>query len=667
MKGSRQVRALLAAVVLLGAWPLAPADAATPDLTLVTSATYLVQPAQARILVVVDVTAASHKPETKTTMYYFDHALLLVQAGVVSPRVSGIKGARVAVAKKDSKSTTLRIDFGKRIYGGATATLRLTFILPDAGGAAGGLVRVGASLVTVPVWAFATASTPGSRVAVEFPPGYNVTVESGSFAQTGTTAAGGTRLSTGALDDPLAFFAFLSAQQPPILRDTRLSVTVPDGTIELTMRAWADDPMWASRVGKVLAQGLPILRKDIGFAWPHTDPVVVQEAVSRAGGGHAGRYDATGHAIEVAYWAGSQAVIHEAVHGWLNGRVMADRWAVEGFAAMYANRATAQLGGNPPIPALTTEQRAAAFPLNAWPAEAVADPGVESYGFAASAILAAAIAERVGDDALRRVWVAAADRVGAYQPPVVATASGGVAETVDGAPDWRGMLDLLDDASGQNLAALWRTWVVRPGEAGLLDARDAARSSYTKTLAVANGWALPRSIRDALRTWRFDTASTLMADARAVLQKRAALEQQAATARVVLPATLRTLFETGSLAAAFTEADRESAAITAITTAAASRTDEHDLLSSAGMIGEQPDADLAAAQHELAAGRIDGSVAASSRAYRAWTGAWAEGRRRLVFLLAVLAAASILVPTLWTRARRSLVVRRPSRGTPSNT
>ncbi len=663
MRLTGRLRLLAAAAMLLASVPLAPSvEAATPDLTLVTSATYLVQPAQARIQVVVDVTAASRKPASKTTMYYFDHAFLLVQAGATAPKVSGLKGAKVAIAKKDSKSTTLRIDFGKRLFGGSTAAFRLTFSLLDQKGAPGSLVRVGTSLVTIPVWAFATEYTPGSQVAVEFPPGYEVSVESGSFAQTGTTDAGGTRLATGLLDNPLGFFAFVSAQATPTFIDTPLSVSVPNGNVELTMRSWLDDPGWAGRVGKVLAGALLLLRTEIGLPWPHTGPVTVQESVSRAGGGHAGRYDPSGEVIEVAYWAANQAVIHEAVHGWLNGKVLADRWAVEGFASLYADRVMARLGAKVPAPSLTSEQQAVAFPLNAWPAEAGVDPAMESYGFTASAILASAIADRVGDDGLRRVWLAAVDGIGAYQPSGLTATSSAAPETVDGAPDWRGMLDLIADASGQDLTDLWRKWVVRPGEAALLDARTAARSSYAKTVAVANGWMLPRPIRDALRAWRFDAAATLMADARAVLLKHAALEQQAAAAGITLPSTLRTLFETGSLHAASAEADRESAAITAIATAAAARTDEHDLLSRMGMIGEQPELDFAAAGQELSGGRIDASIDASSRAYRAWTGAWSEGRRRIVFLLAVLAAAVVLTPAIWTGLGRPTLLRRRARG-----
>ena len=96
-------------------------------------------------------------------------------------------------------------------------------------------------------------------------------------------------------------------------------------------------------------------------------------------------------------------------------------------------------------------------------------------------------------------------------------------EGVGGPPDWRALLDLLEARSGQDLVPLWREWVVRPDEAAMLDARAQARTSYERTLALADGWQLPRAIRDALRSWQFDTAETLMADARTVLAQRKAV------------------------------------------------------------------------------------------------------------------------------------------------
>ena len=106
------------------------------------------------------------------------------------------------------------------------------------------------------------------------------------------------------------------------------------------------------------------------------------------------------------------------------------------------------------------------------PAHATSDPAVETYGYAASLELARAIAERAGDDALRRVWADAAAGKGAYQPPAGSAAAGAAEpETSPGPPDWRGLLDLLEAETGKDFVDLWQTWVVRPAELPLLGAR----------------------------------------------------------------------------------------------------------------------------------------------------------------------------------------------------
>ena len=72
---------------------------------------------------------------------------------------------------------------------------------------------------------------------------------------------------------------------------------------------------------------------------------------------------------------------------------------------------------------------------------------------------------------------------------------------------------------------------------------------------MANGWALPRSIRDNLRAWQFDAATTAMADARTVLAQHAALAQEAARVDLALPDGMRPLFEAGRMAPAAAEGD----------------------------------------------------------------------------------------------------------------
>jgi hypothetical protein len=659
-----------------GSMPAGEARAAGPDLTVVGDATYTVLPAARRVHVVIDLVARNLRTETRTKKFFFDRTFLAVLPGTTNFRVTGWPGSRVRVTRHTKSYTMLGIDFGSKLFSGKTHGLQLAFDLPDPGRDANREVRIGPSLVTFPVWAFASDGARGSTVSVRFPKGYDVAVESGAFDRKSHAADGGTILETDPLANPLSFFAFVSGQQPAVYRDTPLSVDAGGQAIGLTMRAWQDDKGWPDRVGPLFTGALPILREEIGLDWPYSGPVAVQEAVSRSDGGYAGLFDGDKGAIQVAYWAQRLVVLHEAAHGWFNGRLLADRWADEGFASLYAARAATALEVKGSSPALTDAVRAAAIPLNAWGNGPAVARATETYGFAASFALAQAIAQRAGDPALRRVWADAARGIGAYQPATgpagaqgsagapgpaasVAPSAAAMPETVSGPPDWRGLLDLLEAETGQAFTDLWRTWVIREDQAPLLDARASALTAYTRTLALADGWTLPRAIRDALRSWQFDTAQQLMGDARTVLAQRVALEQLATRAGLVLPPAMRERFEAGSMGDASTEAEAVRNAMLVIGQAAAARTAEDDILSRIGMIGESPDADLQAAKEAFGAGRLNRSLEAANSAYRAWSGAWQEGRRRALLLVAVLATILVLGSAVTGRSRRAGRSRRP--------
>ncbi len=663
------VAALL--VALLCSWfapvaglaPAAPALAAATDLTLVADTVYSVQPDRSRVRVSMSIVARNNTKETRTKKFWFDHAYLAVLPTASEVKVTGAPGASVRVSKRTRDATLLRINFGSRLYSGRSRTLRVTFSLVDTGKPADRTIRVGSSLVTLPVWAHGSTGARGGSVKVRFPAGYDVSVEKGSFARQSTLADGGTELATGELANPLSFFAYVTAQQPAVLEDTPIAVVAGDDTIALTLRGWQDDTAWTTRIGNLMQESLPLLREDIGLPWPHEEPIVVQEAVSGAGDGYAGLFDPAGNRIEIAYWADHQVVIHEAAHGWFNGSLLADRWANEGFASLYAARAAAAIDEEGASPELTEELAAVAIPLNAWaavpadPADAAdedAAEATEAYGFAASLALARAIAERAGDEALRGVWADAAAGVGAYPPTtgVATEADAGVVETVDGPPDWRGLLDLIETRTGRDFTDLWREWVIRPEEAALLDARAEARRSYARTIALAADWAIPRSIRDALRAWQFDTAERLMADARTVLAQRGAVEAMAAADGHALPGDMQALFESGDLVGASGRAEAERNAMLAITQAAEARSTGEDPLTTIGMMGEDPDADVAAARASLADGDLEAVLSSADDAFRAWTGAWQEGRRRALLALAMLATIIVLASAVIGKLRR---------------
>ncbi len=298
---SRRFATLLLAVVAatgLLATPAGTAEvrAAAPNLTIVTDARYEVQPDAHRVRITVDMTLVNHLRDTATKRYFFDRALLSVLPGTSGYKLTwaGAGSPKVTVSKRTDDYTLLQLGLAQRLYSGKSAKYQLVFDLVDPGGAAARDIRIGPSLVSFPVWAFATNSTGGSTVQVTFPKGFEVQVQSGAMPAPTTASDGRVVLTTGKLAKPLTFFAFLVADRPADLVTTSLTVGVGDTPVDLKIEAWPDDASWSKRVGGLVTKALPVLSTRIGLAWPRDGGLVIREAVSRSTGGYAGLFDPVG-------------------------------------------------------------------------------------------------------------------------------------------------------------------------------------------------------------------------------------------------------------------------------------------------------------------------------------------------------------------------------------
>lgn len=659
--------AVLVAIVSTPARALLPADApfATADaaaassgLTMTADTRYVVDPAKRRVHVSVNLVATNHRSDTRTHLYFFDKAFLAVQPGTTAFKVGspGLKPA-VRVERRTSTFTLLRIDFGKKLGAGASRAYRLTFDIADPGGAATRTTRIGTSLVSFGAWGFGSAGVSGGTVAVVFPAGYSVDVTAPELGAPTTDAAGNITYATGRLASPLTFYAYFVADRPGSYKETILNVTIDGQAVPVTLRAWPDDPEWAKRVGGLLTRGLPALAKDIGLPWTVGEPLVVSEAISRDASGFAGRYNPQSRQIDIAYYASTFVVLHEAAHAWFDGGLLADRWASEGFASWYALRAAKAIGekkvtGNVLTPALD----AIRVPLNAWGAPGDSGPAVEDAEFASALQLASQIGERAGADGLTAVWQAIHEQRAAYQPSGPAAAL----ETSAGAPDWRGLLDLLEERTTATYDDLWRTWVVRPADEPLLADRAAARLRYDSVARRADPWLLPRVVRDALRAWQFDQANELLDGASAALDDRDTVHNESAGAGLTQPTTMATEFQgPRGFAAASAEADAELAAIAAYRDAAASRPVDPDIATRLGLWSSDPSGVLGRAVEAFSSGDLRASVEASAYARTIWTTAAEVGRNRALAIGGSLAAL-LIAGWLTLRGIRDRSVRRRS-------
>lgn len=653
----------LALALSIGLAPaLAPARvaAARPDLTLVGHATYDVLPEEGRVAVTVRLRATNHLRDTVARRFFFRSAFLTVLPGTSHFRISGGSGnPKVSVVQRRADYTNLRIDFGANLAAGRSTTLTLTFDLDDARGAAERPVRITPSIVTFNAWAFATPDTPGATVELNVPAGYNVAIGRGPLDGPTTSKSGEQSWTSGPIDEPLEFVADVVADRLGAPVETLREVVLTDESAAILVRSWPDDTAWSERVLGLLERALPLLEEEIGVPWPIDGQLVVEESLTRGTDGYAGLFDPAAPRIEVSYAASDVIILHELAHAWFNGSLVADRWAAEAFASYYSDIVAVRLGlaATPLEP--VDPAAAVAIPLNAWGEGE--QPETEAYAYAASLELARAIADRIGAESLRRTWSLVAAGSAAYppDPAVDPLTEPGAAEQAAGPPDWRALLDLLEDGAGQPLDDLWRTWVARPEDVLALDTRGPARVAYERMLQSASPWRLPPSIREAMRAWQFDIASELSVQAEAVLVQRAALEASAAAAGVTLPDRLRQAFEgTGGLDAAAAEAEFEQAIVNAITTAEAARPTTTDpgeqVVISIGLIATDPEGRLALARTSLTVGDIETAYVAALAAEAAWLDAADLGRTRLVSTV-LLTLALLLLASLVRQQRRRVL------------
>jgi hypothetical protein len=169
---------------------------------------------------------------------------------------------------------------------------------------------------------------------------------------------------------------------------------------------------------------------------------------------------------------------------------------------------------------------------------------------------------------------------------------------------------------------------------------------------VADGsdWRPPILVRRPLASWDFETATTSIADAAAILVKRDRVADLARDLDLTVPAQLRTAYQTAdtSFDDANAIADAELADLVALRTATDAADAPRDPLVSIGLLGSTPDAALADARTAFSRGSA-GAAAAASAVTALLAGAADAGRDRLVLsftaivILLVIAVGTVIV------------------------
>ena len=624
------------------------AAAVQSDLSYISASTWTADALEGRVHVVTVVTATSQAPDANGRRSFYDQIQMTLPSFSTGYQALSVfnRTLPVTVDSVVPAGVIVTVGLGGRLYSGASTTFSLRYDLVDSGGSTDRDFRIGTKVMSFPVSALGSAGTPGSTVTVIFPPAFTVQEELGKLTRA-VYGSGEVVFSSGNIEDSTQFGAWFTAVQPVPAGDFRVRQVVI-GPLNVTLRYWVDDVGWADQVERVLRLGYPLLRDMIGLGDPVSATLTVEEA-STADLGFSGSFDVARGQVRISYFADPYVILHEAAHMWFNVDLVSDRWVEEGFASYYAQLAVDQLGLPDHAPVLSDRILQSAVPLNGWIAAGQPNTATEVYLYAAALEAAREIAARAGPDALRLVWAEARAGKAAYQPVHAIQNDMAIGQPTD----WRRLLDLLERTTGRSFADIWQQWVLSPSQETLSAQRTAALADYTQAVAAAGSWDLPLEVRSALGEWQFEQAASYIAQSRVVLAQRDEIAASAATEQTTPPATLRQKFERSGLIAASSEASTEMAALGALAAARQARTDNGGAARAVGLIGTDPQADLAAARDAFALGDLPGAISLAASARQAWQGADDTGQMRIFGSLCVLAGLLILLGlVVWRRRSR---------------
>jgi hypothetical protein len=440
-------------------------------------------------------------------------------------------------------------------------------------------------------------------------------------------------------------------------------VPLEGATVDLQVRAWADDAAWGDRTVRLAVGALPRIEAQLGLAYAGTGPLVIEESVSGSAG-LPGEPATDGTRILAGYDQPPFTLLHQLGHLWLGPELVADRWITEGFASWAAARVAPEIGPGGVEPPYDPDRRRGSladdrFPLVSWGAgEATA--GQDAFAYAASWAVVEELEEVAGADALRLAWRRIAAGIGPYAP--VDEDGAGVAPSPNRPPvDSRALLDHLEAVQDASVARVFERWVFDEGTAALLEARAAARDAYLGLLDAAAGWGAPDPVVVDLAAWRFDAAEQRIAETRDWLAGRDRLASAAAQAGLSLPQRLRDRYRTsGGSADAREELEAEQAIVDAYRATLEAAAEERGVLERIGLLGgPEPDALLREANAFFAEGDLRGAADAIHDARLQLEHAGTGGLVRIVAAVVVIAALAFLAWAVLRRGRGRPLGERP--------
>ena len=454
---------------------------------------------------------------------------------------------------------------------GDSRSFTIRFVLPDGDVRGDGLFVSNPAFHAFPIWSFSDPGTGSLRLRV--PEDADLNDSAGQLRPAGSVD-GFVEWEPRDFENPEELFAFVTVAFDELLRTERFAVVGQ----QIELQAWPGDDEWADFTRETIEVGLPALETTIGIPVPDQSTLEVTESLTPNLYGYSAWYDQLDTSIEIGNELDDTVIIHELSHAWFNNDLFVERWISEGLAEEFTWHVQTELGWDVEAdPSAPNPLDDAATPLVGW--GTAGSGGVDQAGFQAE--------EQYGYNASWFVVREMTDIIGLEQMRgVIAQANGNITAYGDTDPeatttvrdDWRRFLDLasvgITPEQEATLVGLFSDFVVEPDDVELLEQRTAAREQYRELVGNEAQWDVPADIRLALDSWRFEDASSLMAQAAEVQARFVEVDELATASSLVLSDAAQVSYERNGSDFALLVLDEQEAAIDKVETVRTAATRE---------------------------------------------------------------------------------------------
>jgi hypothetical protein len=443
--------------------------------------------------------------------------------------------------------------------------------------------------------------------------------------------------------------ALVEVSQPGATASTKFDVTLKGKTVSVTLTYFQGEDATAQHEQQLITAGLPVIEQVYGFDYAGPSAVNITQGGRQSSLGYEGLASCTPDVscdIIISPVAGDYTLLHELSHMWSS--FYAKRWLSEGFAEFVAEATGPQLpaglvvGDRPqrsdPVVSLALDDWGDANSLIGADASRI---DVEGSGYTFSLRFLQTMRDQFGLAALQAV------------NHNIATS---------GAPADSGRyMDVLEEATGENLDSLFLTWVFPTSyKQTLADRRTAInRLAQLRTRLAEAGLTddIATSIQADIRGWDFPSALTALDEADNSLETYAGLrgrldmlESQAKAAGLTVPQGLTDKLNHFDFDTVRPAIDQANEAVMAYVSGQQTVAAPRGIWKRFGLLGSDPDGALHSASAAFANGDFELSRQQSQHAGDLIGGASSVALRRLLVVagflgLLVLALAVAFVVT----------------------